>query len=245
MRWKCVCQYDGTDFNGWQSQPNGNTIQDHIERRLSEIFGDAIRIYGSGRTDAGVHAHGQVFHFDADWEHGSAKLLRAFRCGLPCSIRVTSVEEVSLKFDARFSVKRKCYKYYLLEDFAGAFNYRYNWCLGNKCLDINIMKKIAEKFRGKHNFAAFGANRNDGKFCNTFKKIDVMDFYKNGAQIIFTTVGTGYLYKMVRLMVGAFVMLGLHKLTSQELLYMLDSGKRTINIESAPAQGLFLECVEY
>jgi tRNA pseudouridine38-40 synthase len=106
MRWRCECRYDGTDFNGWQSQPNGNTIQDFIEKRLAIIFWEKIRIHGSGRTDTGVHARGQVFHFDGDWPHGPEKLLRAFRSGLPSGIQITEVQETDRTFHARYSVKK-------------------------------------------------------------------------------------------------------------------------------------------
>lgn len=245
MRWKCICQYDGTEFEGWQSQPSGNTIQDRLESRLGWIFDRKIRIYGSGRTDSGVHANGQVFHFDADWIHDSNKLLRAFRCGLPATIRVISIEKVDSTFNARFSAKRKCYKYFLLEDFAGAFNYRYNWCLGNRRLDLNLMQFTATKFCGEHNFSAFGANRNDEEKCNPVKTMYVMQFHKIDSQIIFTTIGSGYLYKMVRMIVGGIVMVGLRKMHPETLLEMLKFGHRTMNIEVAPANGLFLEYVEY
>ncbi|MDE6431978.1 MAG: tRNA pseudouridine(38-40) synthase TruA [Opitutales bacterium] len=245
MRWKCVCQYDGTEFCGWQSQPNRNTIQDYIEKRLSEIFGSRIKIYGSGRTDAGVHARGQVFHFDADWEHESWQLLRALRCGIPPTIRIISAEHVSKEFNARFSVKQKCYKYYLLEDFADAFGYRYNWCLGNRRLDVKSMQSVAVKFCGTHDFSAFGANREDGEQHDPVKTMHVMQFSRIGNMVTFVTIGSGYLYKMVRMMVGGFVMVGLNKLTADELYGMLISGKRTQNIEVAPAHGLFLEFVEY
>ena len=87
MRWKCTCAYDGTTFAGWQSQAGGVAIQDAVEARLAAILHAPVRIHGSGRTDAGVHAHGQVFHFDADWRHGADKLLAAFRTGLPPGIQ--------------------------------------------------------------------------------------------------------------------------------------------------------------
>lgn len=240
-----MCQYDGTGFCGWQSQPNGNTIQDHIESRLYQIIGKPVRIFGSGRTDAGVHARGQVFHFDSHWGHSADELLRAFRCGLPPSIRVTAVESVPDDFDARFSVKRKCYQYYLLEDFADAFNYRHCWCLGKRKLNVDNMQKIADQFCGAHDFSAFGANRADGKRHDPVKTMYVMKFSRSGSKIIFSTIGSGYLYKMVRLMVGGFVMVGLGNMEANELHNMLISGKRTRNIESAPAHGLFLEYVEY
>ena len=94
-RWKCVVAYDGTAFQGWQSQPGGHAIQDVLERRLREIFGRDIRIHGSGRTDAGVHALAQVFHFDADWSHGVTKLLAALAGGLPKAIQIRSVRRAS------------------------------------------------------------------------------------------------------------------------------------------------------
>ncbi len=245
MRWKCICQYDGTEYCGWQSQPNRNTVQDYLEQRLFQIFSKPVKIYGSGRTDAGVHARGQVFHFDADWMHESWQLLRAFRCGIPASIRVLSVEQVSDSFNARFSVKQKCYKYYLFEDFADAFNYRYNWCLGYHRLNLRAMQLAASYFCGEHDFSVFCANRNDGEKVDPWKIMYAMDFIRAGSQIIFTTIGSGYLYKMVRMMVGGFVMVGLNKLSVEELYNMLITGTRTTNIEVAPAHGLFLEYVRY
>ena len=94
-RWKCAVAYDGTSFTGWQSQLGGQAVQDMIEQRLAAIFGRELRIHGSGRTDAGVHARGQVFHFDADWPHGEAKLLAAFRTGLPPTISVQSARRIT------------------------------------------------------------------------------------------------------------------------------------------------------
>ena len=112
-RWKCVCAYDGTSFAGWQSQVGGRAIQDVIEKRIAEIFKRPIRIFGSGRTDAGVHALAQVFHFDADWRHGTEKLLTAFRMGLPETIQIKSAQAVAEDFHARFDASGKRYEYHL------------------------------------------------------------------------------------------------------------------------------------
>ena len=112
QRWKCICAYDGTTFAGWQSQTGGNAIQDVIEKRLARILGAPVRIQSSGRTD-GVHALGQVFHFDADWRHGPEKLVAALRAGLPPAIQIKSARAVPPEFHARFSATGKTYIYFL------------------------------------------------------------------------------------------------------------------------------------
>src|SRR5687768_16515915 len=112
-RWKCICAYDGSSFSGWQSQAGGRAIQDVIEARLEQIFKTPLRIHGSGRTDAGVHAHGQVFHFDATWRHEKEKLLAAFRVGLPASIQIKSMTAVASSFHARFDATGKRYDYHI------------------------------------------------------------------------------------------------------------------------------------
>ena len=157
QRWKCVCAYDGTAFDGWQSQAGGTAVQDTIEKRLAEIFRGPIRIHGSGRTDAGVHALEQVFHFDADWKHGPEKLVAALRVGLPASIQVKSARKVSPDFHARFSVKRKRYVYHLHLGDADPFTRPYCWAIF-KPLNLAAMKAAADVVRGKHDFRAFITN---------------------------------------------------------------------------------------
>ena len=112
-RWKCVCAYDGTGFTGWQSQAGGRAVQDVIEARLAEILELSVRIYGSGRTDAGVHARGQVFHFDAAWPHGADRLCKALRCGLPGTIQIRSARVVAADFHSRVQATRKRYVYHV------------------------------------------------------------------------------------------------------------------------------------
>ena len=114
-RWKIVCAYDGTAFSGWQSQPNRNGVQDVIETRLAEIFKAPLRIHGSGRTDAGVHAMGQVFHFDAAWPHGAAKLQLALKARLPLALQIKSVTRAAPDFHARFSATGKRYSYRIVQ----------------------------------------------------------------------------------------------------------------------------------
>ena len=138
-RWKCVCAYDGTLFAGWQSQAGGTAIQDVIEARLNQIFKTTLRIHGSGRTDAGVHAQGQVFHFDADWPHAPEKLLAACRSGLPPSIQIKSVVAVAPDFHARFGARGKRYDYHVHLGDADPFTRPYAWVVF-KPLDVSAMK---------------------------------------------------------------------------------------------------------
>ncbi|MDR1401672.1 MAG: tRNA pseudouridine(38-40) synthase TruA [Puniceicoccales bacterium] len=247
MRWKCICSYDGTDFSGWQSQPNGNGIQDILEKRLAFICGQPVRIHGSGRTDAGVHATFQVFHFDANWKHGADAMVRAFGSNIPKTIQVLSAEETDQTFHARLSAIRKRYEYHFIEGYASPFDYRYVLSLGHKQLDTDKMNTVTEKFLGKHDFSAFAARHDDSSSENTVKIIHEMRFVRRGNRVTFITEGSGYLYKMVRIVAGCFVQIGLGKADGDLLAHALESGNAAQNFrgECLPACGLFLEKVYY
>ncbi len=244
-RFKCVVAYDGTDFCGWQAQPDGGSVQDFIEEKLHSILDAKIRIHGSGRTDAGVHAHGQVFHFDANWKHSADSMLKALRSGGAQSIRFLSIEDVDDNFHARFSAKGKRYVYRICRDFAMPEFTRYRWSLGGKNIDIEKMRESCEVFIGTHDFKAFSANRGNGTKENTVKTITRLDIEEIGDELIITTEGSGYLYKMVRLIVGALIQVGRGNLTKSDLLKARKNAERTNLFQAAPAQGLFLSCVFY
>ncbi|WP_309383651.1 tRNA pseudouridine(38-40) synthase TruA [Cerasicoccus frondis] len=245
MIWKCTCAYDGNGLNGWQSQPGGNTVQDFIEARLEQIFKEPIRIHGSGRTDAGVHAKAQVFHFQADWEHGAEKLERAFRSGLPASVQVYRVQEAESNFHARFSAKGKRYSYRLFEGWARPWEARYCWELGRRRLDQFAMNAAAAQLLGEHDFTAFSANRGDGSEDNPVKDLRMLEVRRKGASLTIVTEASGYLYKMVRSLTGTLVEVGLGKLTPEEVRAILESRQRTNRVATAPAKGLWLERVYY
>ena len=245
MRWKCKCSYDGTKFHGWQSQACGNTIQDLIEHRLKWIFKKDVRIFGCSRTDSGVHALAQVFHFDADWAHNSDTLLRAFRCGLPKEIRVFSAEETNDDFHARFSAKGKRYIYNILEGYVDPFNFKYVWALGSRRLNVEHMNEVCKSLVGEHDFSAFAAIRGDGSIDDPIKTISKLEFVRIGNMITFTTESSGYMYKMVRSIVGTCVLVGLGKVSVEEILEAFYYKKRTNSIDTAPASGLFLDEIFY
>jgi tRNA pseudouridine38-40 synthase len=243
-RWKCVCAYDGRSFSGWQSQPDGNALQDVIERRLKRMLGRSVRICGSGRTDAGVHALGQVFHFDADWAHGPAKLLSALRDGLPPTIQVRSVRRVPPSFHARFSAVGKIYFYQLHQGGpADPFRHPYCWSLPQR-LDVAAMRTAARRLTGHHDFRAFSA-LNGTKKEDTVRHLRRLDVTRRGARLRITAEADGFLYKMVRSLVGALVTVGRGKLTPVQVEAFLHTGQRTHAVQTAPAQGLFLAQVLY
>jgi len=243
QRWKCVCAYDGTLFDGWQSQVGGDTVQDVIEKRLQEIFHTPVRIFGSGRTDAGVHARGQVFHFDAAWRHRPEGLMAAFRGGLPATVRVKSVRAAAPDFHARFSATRKRYVYQLSLGDADPFLRPYCWSLFHS-LDVTAMRAAAEVLIGRHDFRAFTA-LNGPEREDTVRELRRLEVVKRGRILRITSESEGFLYKMVRSLVGALVAAGQGKLSVPELRAILMSRERTARVKTAPPQGLFLEKVFY
>jgi len=245
MRWKCGCAYDGTDFFGWQSQAGGNTVQDFLEARLREIFKQPIRVHGSGRTDSGVHALGQVFHFDAAWSHPVWKLLRALQTGLPAGIQVTAVEAIDEGFHARFSAQGKQYVYRLYEGLAPPDAMRYTWSLGSRKLDVERMNAAAQRLIGTHDFTAFGAKRGDKSEDNPVKDLRRLELTRDGPRITLTTEASGYLYKMVRSLTGTLVAVGLGQLTPDAVESTLITRQRVQQVSTAPAKGLWLMQVFY
>ncbi len=243
-RWKCRVAYDGTGFSGWQSQTDRNAVQDHIERRLAELFQAEVRLHGSGRTDAGVHARGQVFHFDAAWRHGSERLLAALRGGLPSSIQVQTAEEVDAAFHARFSATGKIYHYSLQHGgWADPFAHAYTWSIPRP-LDVAAMRAAAAVLAGRHDFRAFSAFGGEERE-NTVRTLARLDLVEDGPRLRIEAEAEGFLYKMVRSLAGALVYAGMGKLTPERIRELLAARERTAEIETAPPQGLCLMKVHY
>ena len=244
QRWKCLVAYEGTAFSGWQAQPDKNAVQDHIERRLAELLQTEVRIHGSGRTDAGVHARGQVFHFDANWRHGAEKLLAALRGGLPPSIQVQSAEPVSNEFHARYSATGKIYHYHLIHGaWADPFEHAFTWSVP-KALDVAAMRAAAEVLRGRHDFRAFSAFGGEERE-NTVRTLARLDLIESGLRLRIEAEAEGFLYKMVRSLAGALVYAGMGKLTPERIAAVRETRERTAEVETAPPQGLFLMKVHY
>jgi len=209
------------------------------------VLGVATRIHASGRTDAGVHAHGQVFHFDAGWRHAPDKLRVALKVGLPPTIQIKSVKGVPSDFHARFSATGKVYRYHLHLGEPDPFVSPFVWSLErSRPLDLPAMEAVAAVLRGRHDFAAYsafnGAERND-----TVRDLRRLAIRKSGRHVTLTFEADGFLYKMVRSLTGALVKAGEGRLTAARAVELMKAAKRTAEVFTAPPQGLFLEKVLY
>lgn len=243
-RWKGLIEYDGTDFEGWQSQPQGKSVQDALEARLKFILRKETRVHGSGRTDSGVHSRGQVFHIDAHWPHEHERFLKALNSGLPPTIRIVWLKPAKPTFHARYSVKRKRYVYHLYQGFAPPDEQRYRWSLGDRKLDLGAMHQAAAHLRGLHDFTSFVAS-NGVEGRNPVRELRRLEIKGKGRHLRIVVESDGFLYKMVRSIVGYLVAVGWGRVHPDETPALLAAKVRSERVPSAPARGLFLEKVFY
>lgn len=243
MRILAIVQYDGTNFVGWQIQPEGRSVEEEIEKVLSQILNTPTKIYGSGRTDAGVHAFAQTFHFDTVKEDIDLGRLRySINSLLPLDIHVISLEIVDDNFHARYDVVSKTYLYSLSLGEYDVFTRRYSTQLPRD-LDVEKIRNASKLFIGEHCFKNFTSKEVDKKdFVRTIHEFTI-DNVEN--TIIFRISGTGFMKYMVRMIVGTLIEVGLGKLTEDDISALLDSKIRTISPYKAPPEGLFLMNVEY
>lgn len=251
MRLKLTIAYDGAGLEGWQSQPGGNTVQDHLERAVAETAKQPVRVHGSGRTDAGVHALAQVVHFDVPEgiSMNPFNWVPALNTKLPAALRVMACEEVPADFHARFSATGKTYRYDLsTEPVLSPFRAGRAWHLPRQ-LDPYTLREAMGLFEGRHDFEGFGARRGneteETSFVRTIARVELEEL-EWGWRLRYR--GDGFLYKMVRLMTGAAVQAAQGRLRVDQVAELLDQppglpfGKSPL---CAPADGLFLESVEY
>ena len=244
--YKIVLAYDGTRYNGWQKQGNtDNTIQEKLERILKELCGQETEVFGSGRTDAGTHATGQVMNFRMDWKGTAEELLDAFNEKLPEDIAGLSIEEMQPRFHSRLSAKAKHYSYTIWKSKRSpVFERKYVFrCEAD--LDVAAMKQAAAAFIGTHDFKSFCANKR-------MKKSSVRTIYEIKIEkdpvndlLLFTFTGNGFLYNMVRILSGTLIEIGLGIRTPEEIPDILNGCNRGLAGHTAPAKGLFLVSVSY
>ena len=237
-----IC-YDGTRYRGWQRLPGrDDTIQGKIETALSRILGEPIEISGSGRTDAGVHAEGQVASFHCESDMSAEEILLQLRRYLPEDIGIYSCKEVSPRFHARLNAKEKTYRYRIWNStMPCVFDRRYVTVIPEK-LDLDAMVQTAAYFIGEHDFSAFCGNAKMKK--STVRFIRSLDVERFGEEIRITVTGNGFLHNMVRIIAGTLIEAG-RGARRPESVAELFGGKRAEAGFLAPAQGLCLMEVEY
>ena len=245
-RYKLVIAYDGTAYGGWQSQTNSCCIQDMIQGALSTILRSKTVICGSGRTDAGVHATGQVAHFDTERDIDPGKIGYSLNCLLPKDIRIVDIKPVKDSFHARYSVKKKIYQYRLhLDPICDPFKRKYTYHVRH-LLDIEEMKKASKHLIGTHDFSSFANQQHEGSAAkDPVRTIFRIDFIAEPGGIMLEFEGNGFLYKMVRNITGTLLEVGGKQRISEHIPKILQAKDRRAAGKAAAAQGLQLAEVIY
>ncbi|KXG45111.1 tRNA pseudouridine(38-40) synthase TruA [Tepidibacillus infernus] len=240
---KLEVSYDGTAFHGFQVQPNQRTIQGELEDALQRLTNQPVKIIGSGRTDAGVHAKKQVCNFKINHSMPLSKWPVALNALLPEDIVVNSASEVPLEFHSRFDVRQKTYRYSIYHHtYVNIFRRHYTWHYPYP-LDVEKMKAVSKVFIGEHDFTAFSSAKTTVE--NKVRKIYAADLWKKENEIYFQITGNGFLYNMVRIVVGTLVEVGRNKMDPEEVMELFEKKNRSLAGLTAPAKGLTLWDVQY
>lgn len=241
---KLTIEYDGTNYLGWQKQPQGPTVQLEIEKALKNMTGEDINLLGSGRTDSGVHACGQVANFQTNCKIKVNEFQMGLNSSLPKDITIMNAEEMGPNFHAQFSAKSKIYIYKILNSpHPSALLRKRAWFVPLE-LDIDLMKRSAEYLIGEHDFKAFAQSGIEVKSTvRTVLKVSIDE--KDNNLILFRIEATGFLKRMVRLIIGTLIQVGKGQISPTDFFNILQSGEKTKFVYCAPPQGLYLKEVKY
>ena len=240
---KLTIEYDGKDFNGWQKQPNKLNIQGEIERAIKDITGEEVDLIASGRTDAGVHALGQVANFKTNSNIPVEKIPIALNTKLKRSIRILAAEEVDERFHSRYNCKKKTYRYVINNSVNGTAIYRnleYNF---SQELNVEKMNEAVKCFIGEHDFKGFKASGTSSK--SSVRIIYDAKVYRDGDRVNIELTGNGFLYNMVRIIAGTLIDVGIGKILPEQITNIINSKERTMAGKTLPPNGLYLVKVEY
>lgn len=241
---KLTIEYDGTNYHGWQIQKNAGSVQETLQKALSELLGEKVGITGCSRTDVGVHAYGQVAHFVTDSDIPAEKFSYAINNLLPDDIVIRNSEEADENFHSRYSAKGKKYRYLIYNDAHASAIMRNRTCHIRPELNFEQMKKAAAFFTGQHDFAAFQAT--GGQVRSTVREIYNICMDRKEDNILSIEVsGSGFLYNMVRIIAGTLIYVGMGKISADEIPSIIESLDRTKAGKTAPAEGLYLMEIYY
>ncbi len=244
QNYKLTLCYDGTKYKGWQRQGNtDNTIQAKLEALLSRLLGTPVEVSGSGRTDAGVHAYCQVCSFRADTEMSAEDILSALRRYLPEDIGAVSLTKAPPDFHARLSCREKSYLYRIWNsDLPNVFSRRYTYTFPD-ALNISEMRRAAALMLGRHDFTSFCANKHMKK--SAVRELRSIEIYRHEEELRILLTGDGFLYNMVRIIVGTLIEVGIGARSADSIPDILRAKDRSQAGFTAPAQGLALYEVKY
>lgn len=242
-RIKLVLSYDGTDFSGWQIQPNERTVQGELEKALTQMHDCSISTIVAGRTDSGVHAQGQVCHFDVESSVPDFKYKEALNSLLPADIRILSSIQTEKDFNARYSAKKRVYKYFIKENSVPS-PFARNYCLTIRSAPSLVnLNKCARQIVGVHDFSAFTAAGD--KSISKVRKIFTSVFYMENGYIVYRIEGTAFLWKMIRSLVGTMMETAILSHPGERMKEILKNGDRGMVGTTAPSKGLFFHRVDY
>jgi len=243
---KLVLEYDGTAFCGWQTQAVGlRTVQNHLEEKLERIFKTKVHVQASGRTDSGVHALGQVAHFKVDTKIKTSLIHKALNTFLDRDLSVVKVTEVPLDFHAQRDVKTKTYRYTILNRPYPSALWRDRAYFYPHKLDLKAMRKAARDLTGTHDFKSFQSASERSKIKNTVRTINKLCIVKDKDLVHVSVTSDGFLYKMVRNIIGALIAVGSGRIEPGSVLKLLKSKERVLAPRTAPSFGLCLISVRY
>ncbi len=244
---KLTIEYDGTCFHGWQIQKGLRTVQGEVEKALNKIFKKRMRVYGSGRTDAGVHASGQVAHFAVNSQMSVQEMLKAINANIPDDIVIHRVDEAKSTFHAQYKAKSKVYAYNILNRTTPSVQQRNFYYFYPYDLNLKNMRQEAKALIGKKDFKSFQAAdaHNKKRSQNTIRKIKSIQIKKKGSYVTIQIEANGFLYKMVRNIVSALLEIGTGRLPMGSIKKILKQKNRVFAPKTAPAKGLCLVKVKY
>ena len=242
---KLTIEYDGKNFAGWQTQPDKESVQGEIEKAIREITGENIEIIGSGRTDAGVHALGQVANFHTESNIEIEKFPYAINSKLKKSIVIKKAEEVHERFHSRYNCIQKTYRYVINNnEFPSALDRYKEFHMPFK-LDVDKMKKALKYFEGEHDFKGFMSSGGNKKKTTVRLLTNCEMFVCEDGRLIIELTGNGFLYNMVRIICGTVVDVGLGKIELEKIPEIIESCDRTRAGKTLPPHGLYLKEVKY
>lgn len=241
--YKVILAYDGTNFQGFQRQEKGRTVQSSVESALSSVGWQNSAVLAAGRTDAGVHAIGQVIAFDFEWKHSPDKLRNAINANLPADIAVQSIEAIHDDFHPRYAATARRYQYRLfIDQVRQPLRERFAWRVWPP-IGLDLLNEAARVFIGTHDFSAFGSPHQPGG--STIRQVFASEWQSDGSDLVYEILGNAFLYHMVRRLVFSQVEVGQGKRNPEEFIGLLKGEQKLLVQGLAPAQGLVLSEVIY